>query len=199
MSDTRRRALQRLAEASSIADVARRANKDPAQLWGMAKGTRPFGERVARSLEISLGLPAGYFDQGEKDPNVIGIPSDNWKKVPLIDWKDAPNHSTAKPLEFVFTMQDQGENTFAVKIIDDSMTPTIKSGDIALIDPNYKPKPGNIVLVKYNDTPIISRYKQKSLTVFELCPDNDNYPAIFSNEAKIKIIGTVYQMLVNTI
>ena len=198
LSETRRRALQRLTDASSIADVARKSNRDPAQLWGMVKGTRPFGERVARSLELSLGLPSGFFDQSEATPQ-DNITPKGWSKVPLIDWHDAPSFSTAPHKDFVFTMQNRSPLSFGVTLIDDAMSPTMKMNDIALIDPELVPKPGNIVLAIVNGQPMIGRYKQRSLNVFEITADNQNYPSVSSEEAEIKIIGTAYQILVNTI
>lgn len=194
LSDRRRQALQDLASASSIADVARKSNRDPAQLWGMIKGKRPFGERIARALEEELGLPNGYFDAGPATTNQDAQEVSSWAKVPLIAWEDAKKHK-----DYVFTMHKNNGRCFGVSITDDSMVPTLRAGDVALVDPDIKPTPGNVVIATINGATMIGRYKQKSLTTFEICADNANYPSVSSTEADIRIIGTVYQMLINAL
>ena len=199
LSDRRRQALQDLASASSIADVARKSNRDPAQLWGMVKGKRPFGERNARALEEELGLPNGYFDAAPSTTNLDAQEVSGWTKVPLIAWEDAKSFSTAKHKDYVFTMHKNNGRCFGVTITDDSMVPTLRTGDVALVDPDIKPTPGNVVLATVNGVTMIGRYKQKSLTTFEICADNTNYPSVSSTEAEVRIIGTVYQMLINAL
>lgn len=44
------------------AKFARAAKKSPTQVNDMLAGTKPFGEKVARSIEAELRLPRYYFE-----------------------------------------------------------------------------------------------------------------------------------------
>ena len=59
----------------------------------------------------------------------------------------------------------QHKNCFALRIQDDSMSPRINAGDIVILNPDEKPKPGGLVAVKIINQPgvIIRQYKKRSI------------------------------------
>lgn len=91
-------------------------------------------------------------------------------------------------------------DAFALKMVDESMTPEIRVGDVLVIDPAVLPKPGDFVVVKIagkNDV-IVCQYKKLSYTSseFELMTLNDHWPNIkVSDDAEVKIIGIVIQTI----
>lgn len=46
----------------SWAELARRINKRPSQISDMVRGKKSFGDRVARDIELKLGLPRLALD-----------------------------------------------------------------------------------------------------------------------------------------
>jgi len=47
----------------------------------------------------------------------------------------------------------------AFRAVDDSMTPTVQDGDTVFIDPDAEVSPGDIALVKYDDTVVCKRWQ----------------------------------------
>ena len=91
-----------------------------------------------------------------------------------------------------------GEDAFALKMTNDSMTPEMRINDIQIIDPSASPNPGDYVAVKISGKPeaVICQYKKLSYTSseFELMTLNDNWPNITVNEnVQVEIIGKVVQ------
>lgn len=91
-----------------------------------------------------------------------------------------------------------GTFSFALKMLDDSMSPEIRANDIQIIDPSSLPKPGDYVAVKISGKleAIICQYKKISFTSpeCELLTLNDNWPNITVDESmQVEIIGKVIQ------
>ena len=59
MQENRRAKLQQMANATSISEIARRTNRPISQICDVLKGRRGFGEKLARKLEVELGLSPG--------------------------------------------------------------------------------------------------------------------------------------------
>lgn len=90
------------------------------------------------------------------------------------------------------------ENTFALKMKDESMHPELRVNDILVIDPNLTLHPGSVITVKLYDENevIVRRYKQLSVSrefnPFELIAENDHWGNIKVNQVSdCLIIGVV--------
>ncbi|MCX7120860.1 MAG: S24 family peptidase [Gammaproteobacteria bacterium] len=80
------------------------------------------------------------------------------------------------------------------------MSPRINAGDIVILNPDEKPKPGGLVAVKIINQPcvIIRQYKQRSINkafeTFELIAFNNNWASIVIDKPDAaKIVGVVFQ------
>lgn len=66
IQDTRRTRL-RLAikdlAGDNLTALANRAGKPPSQFSDVLSGRKPFGEKLARDIELRLGLPQGWLDE----------------------------------------------------------------------------------------------------------------------------------------
>jgi len=95
-----------------------------------------------------------------------------------------------------------GVYAFALRVLDDSMTPEMRVNDIQVIDPSVSPKPGDYVavqIVEKNEV-IICQYKKLSYSSseFELLTLNDNWPSIkMSDGIDVEIVGKVVQNIRN--
>ncbi len=93
-----------------------------------------------------------------------------------------------------------GENTFALRVKDESMEPELKINDILIIDPSQEPNPGGFVVAQLEDSQavIVRRYKQLSAKKnheYELVAINDAWANIcVDSEVKSKLVGPVINL-----
>lgn len=89
--------------------------------------------------------------------------------------------------EFI-TMPGLPENSFAIQHLGDFMAPTIRDGDIVIIDPDQKPGPGKVALIVGQwGEPFLRRYRCKEGEVY-LTADNINYSP-FKPDQTTRILG----------
>lgn len=93
-----------------------------------------------------------------------------------------------------------GGRAFAVYVPDQAMSPTIRVGDIAIIDPDCAPTPSSLVVARDDreEHLFVRRYKQSrghQGLVHELVPEDRYWPSIII-EGQIKIVGTVQALMV---
>ncbi|EHL31849.1 S24 family peptidase [Legionella drancourtii] len=95
-----------------------------------------------------------------------------------------------------------GNNSFALCIQDDSMTPELKIGDILIVDPDQIIRPGGIVVIHLQDSKEVTvrRYKQLSagnpVKEYELIAVNENWASIrVTRSCGHKIIGVVLALI----
>lgn len=95
-----------------------------------------------------------------------------------------------------------GKKGFALRIEDDSMSPEFAKGDHVLIDPDVRPKPGNLVAAEVSGESgvLIRKYRLRSSPnetepAIELKPHNDDWPTILIGpQNKGKVVGTVIEV-----
>ena len=94
-----------------------------------------------------------------------------------------------------------GEHVFALEIKDDSMSPDLKIRDIAVVDPDTQPNPGDFVVAKLeqDNEIIIRKYKQlsaaKSALEFELIALNPDWANVHVGaETHGSIVGTLISL-----
>lgn len=93
-----------------------------------------------------------------------------------------------------------GENAFAFRMLDDSMVPELKSGDILIINPDKNVQPGELVVAQDNDEVVVRRYKQLSADKlnkeYELIALNDNWANIrVQQDRHHQIVGVVLTLI----
>ena len=114
------------------------------------------------------------------------------------------DQSVSSDTVFIFVsvalLPELGSEAFALKMLDESMTPEFRVNDVLVIDPSITPTPGDYVLVHIagKQEAIICRYRKLSYTSpeFELVTLNDSWPNIkMTDEFRIEIIGKVMQKI----
>ena len=63
--ETRLLRLNRLIGTKTLSDFGEFHSIDPTYLSQLRNKTRPFGEKAARQIELSIGLDIGYLDTTE--------------------------------------------------------------------------------------------------------------------------------------
>lgn len=94
--------------------------------------------------------------------------------------------------------QKLGENAFALRVQDDSMSPELKVGDVIIIDPDQLARPGGLVVANQQNMNEVTvrRYKQLSADgsaqQYELIPANENWAIIRGDQSgKNRIVGVI--------
>lgn len=95
-----------------------------------------------------------------------------------------------------------GENSFALRMQDNSMLPELRIGDILIIDPDQNAQPGGLVVARVQDSHdvLVRRYKQLSIEnptqEYELIALNENWASIrVQKNQKHKIIGLALALI----
>ncbi len=89
----------------------------------------------------------------------------------------------------------QGENTFLLKSIGDSMIDAhIQDGDLIMVNPDYPvPSDGDIVVARLGDDATVKRFYREEDNLIRLQPENDNMSPIFvrPEDGEFELVGKV--------
>lgn len=167
-------------------------------------------KQLSKALEVSPAFLMCLTDF--KHPHPLEKNHVN-RLVPLLNHEEAcdpesliktiKNGSYHKEISFIplnpeFS-QGIGNNTFAISVKDDSMTPEFRRGDILLVDPEKKIIPGCFVIAKIiaSNEIVIRKYKQISTQddQYELFALNDSWAKILIHKNEGKILGSVITLI----
>lgn len=98
--------------------------------------------------------------------------------------------ATGQDQVFVNSQFPCGPRAFSVLVEDDSNAPTIASGDSLVIDPDLRPKPGDMVMAVCGSEVILRRYRPRADGI-ELAPLNDDWPTQTIPSLNGSLIGTM--------
>jgi repressor LexA len=88
-----------------------------------------------------------------------------------------------------------GGEGFAVRVVTDSMAPTVAPGDIAVVREQQAATPGDIVVALFGEEAVLKRFERKSGAVL-LTSDNPTYaPMQFPQEALREPQGETFRIL----
>ena len=167
-----------------LAEKAKTIGKQVNQTSDLLNGRVSFGEKVARSIEESAGLPPGWLDSvGDGQNTAVGPVIHG--RVPLISnvqagmYKDLVDNllqpgDTA--YELIPTTVPIKRHTFALRVVGDSMEPRYVEGDVLVVEPEMDPTPGDLVIAKNGDGETTFKQLVKDGADWYLKPLNDRYP-----------------------
>lgn len=190
------------------AEIARRMGEKPATVtnWFLRKSI-PL-DAVPRLMKATDGqirpddINPDYFAQirdtaGRYDTSAQPHP------VPLIQYKDIDNPIDTSRLIYLDNQLGAllSDHTVALTVEDNTMAPSINSGDTIIIDPAISAQPGDIVLARLY-TParhVLAKYRltgydDNGNATISLEPANPDFPAFAMTETKTgTIIGPVVE------
>lgn len=208
---------ERILEARKAKGLTRKALAEltddlkPSRINNWESGIRTPGPEEIKQLADALDLQPAYLmcltdERLSKDSKATTL------LVPLLDFQQAcdalnmlqciRDKTDANDISMiaVSTMLTTtlSEDAFALRVLDDSMSPEIRVNDVLIVDPAIFPKPGDFVAVqiKGKSDAIVCQYKKISYTSheFELLTLNDKWPNITVNESlQVEMIGKVIQ------
>ncbi len=209
-------------EAGSQAALSEKIGKAPAQIsqWLNASVNSKTGKprvmsnAIAREIELKTGKPDGWMDAPALrsdlatpgGSNVDFIPAIGMRRVPVISFVQAgmwteivDSFQPGDAHEWLMTSDTHSPSTFVLIVRGNSMEPDFKEGDVVVIDPAVRPRPGSFVVAKNGrEEATFKKYRPRGVDVlgndiFELVPLNEDYPTMRSNEQTIEIIGTMVE------
>ena len=186
----RRERLRQFIEEQHAGNVSRFAasvGKSQPQIADMLNGRKSFGERVARSLEESLGISAGYFDRASDTEHRNEAAPEGFVAVRrvrikmsggVVGWAVECHEEDAPPLFFRKEWFDRRgfkpENLVAVKVTGSSMEPGLYDGDTIVVNrADTQLVDGEVFAVSYEGELVIKRMRRDAGEWF-LASDNQD-------------------------
>lgn len=155
--------------------------------------------KVAAALGITPAqLLAEYPEMEIAPPGTRRVPV--WDYVQAGKWAGvAPNLRGEEMQDHVLTDVEYSNDAFAMVIRGDSMEPDFHEGEVVIIDPAVRAKPGDFVVAKDDlGEATFKKFRprgmnDKGVDYFILEPLNQDYEPMRSDLQLIKIIGTMVE------
>ena len=155
---------------------------------------------IANELQVNVE----WLAYGTGPINVEPFPGEKnspWKKIPLISWEQAGNFQTLdirNIQEWTWTNIECSQQTYAVRVKDDSMLPRYEPGATLIVDYKRKPEHRDIVIFRWKKTGEVScaQFLIDGPNKY-LKPHNPDYKTILINKKnkEIDLCGTARQVL----
>lgn len=118
---------------------------------------------ITGAAQSNVGLSRLHRAEGRLVPR---------KPWPCPGLSPEPSHSEQ---EYIHTHFPCGPRSFSVLVQDTSNAPVMSVGDSIVVDPDAKPKPGDMVMVVCGQDVVLRRYRPRPDAI-ELAPLNDDWP-----------------------
>ncbi|WP_312119522.1 helix-turn-helix domain-containing protein [Pantoea vagans] len=162
--------------------------------------TLPRGENLLRLAE-ALGCAPAYLIDG--DGPVFS--ENSWAglhQIPLLAQRDVAQwlNDTGTVRHELLMHNDMAlsQQSFAIRVEEQAMTPAILRGDVVIIDPSLAPQPGDCVLAMQQQNALLRIWRQRGseegVAQFELAPVNINFPELHSSRDSLQLTGTLVEL-----
>lgn len=192
---------RRLSLGWSVTKLATLAEISQSFLSKLEKGSGTGSWETYIKLAGALGISVESLLVSRS--NVEPAPGD-WRKIPILDsrqaakWKADSSVSDLVDVEMIMTNLEHPPSTFAQRIVDPSMEPKFKIGDVVVIDPTIQPLPGDFIVASLMGDALFRQYRVAGINeqgheIFEIWPLNLNYPSMRSDRSQLAIVGTMVE------
>jgi len=213
-ADLRRKNLTAWMEKYEInkTELSRRCNFQRASASNLFNPLRFFGEKLARSIEKSMGMPEMYLDSDSTRPQVVvewskpdDLQPDVYALVPRLSVQLSAGDGCHSDLEtelppLAFRREwlqkknvTSKNNLRVVSVHGDSMQDYLQDGDVVLLDTGQTSiKDGSVYALRLSDELKIKRLFKKFDGSISISSDNDKYPVETLSPAQaehLQVIG----------
>lgn len=157
---------------------------------------KPVFARCGRHAPAEFIGDARAFDNIELEPIGHGRP------IPVVGLVPAGAFAPGEDGEFpagvadayVYTDQ-KARNLFAVRVVNDSMEPDFREGDVLIVNPNLEPRSGDFVIAKLkSDNEVTFKKLIRHDPIIILRPINSRYQDIVLNgPEEVELVGKVVE------
>jgi len=163
-------------------------------LCSIEKGKKSPSDPLMIAIQHLYGINPEWLKDGSGEMFLPSLPtavSRGSSAIPLyaVPPTSLESLATAKVKDFI-CMPDIAADCFAFEYSGDFMSPTIRDGDIVIMQPGKQAVSGDIILIvgQWGDS-FLRRYRRRGGEVF-CSSDNSSYSA-FKLDTKTKVIGAV--------
>lgn len=192
--------------------AARTGSLSAARISNWEQGTRKPDPSSAKLMANILNVSASYLLCLTDNPHgELSLKSGNTSRfIPVLSMKEAPaakeilsTHNENTPLFDVekksivldeFSALPASSNLFAVIVDDNSMQPDLTQGDLAVINTDRTPCPGDFVLAHLSEKKqtVLRKYGETESYLFQLLASNPLWATIYVKSIEeVSIIGVV--------
>lgn len=193
---------KREARGMSLRGAAKTAGISHVHIRDIEEGRKsPSFDKVMKLLRAYM-IDTNEFlrETGYLPQNVEPLETESLYKIPLISWIVAERLDNVRyslqdgDAEEWITSDVQGQNVFALRVMDDSMQPEFREGDIIIVSPHKIPDHDDYVIVKNDQGATAFRQFKRYGKTRILHPLNPKYPDMeFSGGHKFKVVGKVVE------
>lgn len=157
------------------------------------------GERSIIEICEKAGIPLSELDSSYAPSNIEPGPEIK-TTVPVISWVQAgnwaeviDNFQPGDADEWIAVTSGISKQSFALRVVGDSMEPEFREGEIIVVDPERDAENGSYVVAKVNEHEATFKKIFIDLTGIYLIPINKEYGKINVTEMKWRIVGRVVE------
>lgn len=190
--------LREVGSQAAICEATGRSQSQISAIMG-ENPRRGIGHKIARSLEHDLGKPAGWMDIEHKSSP---FHAEDMVYIPLVGIKDITDHKQergAASLSSEWIMRNLDitgpENLVMTTADGDAMAPTLRAGDVFIVDLGVTWIDGDgVYLIQRDDVLFVRRIKWEIDGTISVMPDNETYQKAVLKKAeatRLDIVGRV--------
>lgn len=189
------------AKSMTPADLMRATQLGKALIYSYCNGRidqprDPALSRISNALGVSSAwLMFGTPTNQNADQNSLAI-----RKIPVLNLKAIGGLGPRGQLadlasgEFCPVGDDVGPRSACVHIEDEAVSPVLRPGDMAVIDPDAPLVPGKYVLALVDGVAVVRRYRPISGKIVELLAEHPDFPPLRVNGVG-RILGRVVKRI----
>lgn len=211
--EIRRERLRRLKGRSTQQAFADRSGISKGLLNQILNGHRNMGERKARQVEVTLGLPRMTLDRPLDEETVTALPAPSAAEATLLvprleasasmgPGADLPEHDAVidhmrLSEAWVRTCLPAMSSPRALRVLSaygDSMSPTFNDGDLLIVDGGIRDvKIDGVYVLRAHERLYVKRVRQRLSGTFEVSSDNPTAgtPDALDGSHQVEVLGRV--------
>jgi len=203
----------RLARGLGQAELAAKVDVSTRTIQRWEKGEQVPDSNYLMRIAEATGVVAYWlltgegekFAQEQKPSNVLSLPRNQYKKVPLISMPLLSSVPAGVPsqifhpdyVERYITVDDvRDPSAFALEVKGNSMAPRIENGDIIVVSPKREVRNGDICVIRVVDEDTVKRVKVEDEFV-HLIPLNPEYEPMIVRKKDIVFMWRVVKVIKN--
>ena len=191
----------------------------PANLGQYLLGRRPLSVEMSLKIANALGVDVAEFsprladkidklriaqniEPAREKMRVIPVLADIQAGLPTCAGDISDERCCVANGDYIYVDAEMPDGTFGARVRGESMLPLFKDGDIVVIDPTLRPRPGDFVAAQIVNGEFaegtFKKYRVVGMSpsgneVFELVPLNEDFPTLRSDAIDCTVVGVMVE------
>lgn len=199
------RNIRKFREARGLTQpqLADLAGTTQGHLSRIERGTKEASGRMLRRIAAALGIAEDELHRRQANAEVF---APKHRAAPLLEpdevlhWMSKRGDVSVESTPVIAVDHLRPASTIAIRVRGSSMLPKFKDGDVVIISPDERPRPGCYVLADVNGEVLLREYRERvhdfvKGTIYDLVPLNPVYATSPSDLHEIVIIGVAVERI----